>query len=136
MAALAMWAASFEALPVGVKTALSEAEYSSPELLKRCFWVEDPAKLYERIDKYGRHLLLDQRVDGDVQPANVDFHPVMGKLRGLLEAATLVVEEQNHDKLKLVANIKAGEFWCHVLKLYYLLPLPPPLGNALESGRG
>lgn len=63
--------------------------------------MEDTASRYARLDKYGSGLLTVRRVIAGVSPESVEFHPVMGKLRGLLDTAAAVVQEKEKARMEL-----------------------------------
>jgi hypothetical protein len=102
------WEAVLGELPIEVKDAIIGDDYQSAEVFKQCFLPEDGDK-YSRIDMYGKGLLVKRKVLQNVEEDSVDFHPVLGRLRKLLDVAKQVVDEANKQSQALAeAASQAG----------------------------
>ena len=97
------WKTALLKLPEEVQIALREDNYPSPEVFLQCFWEEGAANKYSRLDRYGRGLFVVRKVV-EVPEDVLEFHPLMGNLRGLLDAA----REEQLEKDKQLRDLESG----------------------------
>ena len=93
-------------LPVEVKEVVLSDGYSSPEAFHQCFWEDGAANKYSRLDRYGKGLFVVRKIV-EIPEDVLEFDPLMGKLRGLLDAARAVVS--NWEKQKQEEEARAEE---------------------------
>jgi hypothetical protein len=102
------WTTALSKLPEEIQVALREDGYTSPDVFSQCFWEEGAANGFARLDKYGKGLVLVRKVV-QISEEILEFHPVMGDLRGLLLAANEVVQAMVKAKRDLANKLEEAQ---------------------------
>ena len=93
MALVCAWKAALETLPAEVQDVIQQDGYTSAAIFKSCFWDENLGSRYERINKYGHGLFIIRKVVAGISAETLEFNPLMGRLRGLLDASGAVMKK-------------------------------------------